>query len=626
MKVAREPKLPPRQILWLAALAALVAASTQLTDVVIRRALFDRLTMTSRDVFWMAPVANLILVTPLAVGLIVFARMAPRRVSHFVAAWLVAFFAAYSTVLLLPLYQIAKVLLSAGVAQRVATSIDASPDRWSARVKRGTIALGVTLGVMAVASVSWRAINQWRAFAALPAAERGAPNILLLVLDTVRAASLDMYGYTRETAPEIRRRGAEGIVFNWAIAPAPWTLPSHASMFTGRLPDELSARFLDPLDDTHPVLAEVLRDRGYATGGFTANYNYTNHESGLDRGFVYYADYRRTLREALLHGTLSRTDSFRSAFYALFVKHSPETAAKAMLKLRFGISSRYPRVHRKDAAFVNEEFLAWQASIGDRPFFAFLNYFDAHQPYAPKPSFHPRFSTGSQPRDRYDTAIASIDEELARLFAELSHRGVLDRTIVIITSDHGEQFGEHQLTGHGSGVYMQSLHVPLVIRYPAMISAGQRVDAAVTLQDLAPTILDLAGVTAPQIGGVSLLPLMKGDESKPRTAVVSELEDHFGFAGATTRESRSLIDESWHYMTGNDRPDQVYRYRIDPAENHNLAETPSGRDAVARLGAELRSRTSPLPYVLRPARTRTRQPVEDAGENSRDGGDDNAPH
>jgi arylsulfatase A-like enzyme len=456
---------------------------------------------------------------------------------------------------------------------------------------------------MAIVSVSWRAISEWRAFAALPAAQRGAPNILLLVLDTVRAASLGMYGYTRETAPEIRKRGAEGAVFNWAMAPSSWTLPSHASMFTGFRPDELSARFLDPLDGTHRVLAEVLRDRGYATGGFTANLNYTNHESGLGRGFVYYADYRRTLREAVLQGTVSRTDSFRGMFDGLFVNRSLKDAAKAMLEFQFGISNRYPRVHRKDAAFVNKEFLAWQASIGERPFFAFLNYFDAHQPYAPKPSFRPRFSASSQGRnsqDVYDTAIASIDDELARLFAELARRGVLDRTIVVITSDHGEQFGEHQLSGHGNSLYLQAIHVPLVIRYPAAIAAGQRIDSAVTLQDLAPTILDVAGVAAPQIGGVSWLPLMQGRESKPRTAVVAELEDHVGFGGGSTPESRSIVDESWHFITGGGRPDQVYQYRTDRDENHNLAETSAGRDAAMRLKSELLRKTSPLPYVLRP--------------------------
>lgn len=187
--------------------------------------------------------------------------------------------------------------------------------------------------------------------AALPAAPAGAPNILLIVLDTVRQRSLSLYGYARPTTPHLEGLARRSLVFDQAIASAPWTLPSHASLFTGRTPFELSANWETPLDARFPTLAEYLSERGWATGGFVANYAYTTRASGLDRGFGTYRDYEL----------------------------KPARMLRASVALRrlgqvLPIRRRWVSPSRKFAASVNGELLDWVDDLEGRPWFAFLNY------------------------------------------------------------------------------------------------------------------------------------------------------------------------------------------------------------------------------------------------------------
>jgi hypothetical protein len=169
--------------------------------------------------------------------------------------------------------------------------------------------------VLAVATVAGilmlPRLRERRALGKLPPAAEGVPNVLLLVLDTVRAASLSLYGYPRPTTPNLEKWAAKGVVFERAIAPAPWTLPSHGSLFTGRHPQELSGEHLVPLNEEQPTLAEALRDAGYATAGFAANPTYTTRASGLARGFARYEDFPITWGRFLISSWLSRMISQR---------------------------------------------------------------------------------------------------------------------------------------------------------------------------------------------------------------------------------------------------------------------------------------------------------------------------
>ncbi len=187
-----------------------------------------------------------------------------------------------------------------------------------------------------------------------------AANVLLIVLDTVRAQSLSLNGYERETSPQLERLARRGLSFENAISTSPWTLPGHASMFTGRYPHEVSADWSVPLDATFPTLAEVLASNGYATAGFVANVGYCSYEHGLNRGFAYYSDYQFSLGQFILSSSLGRT-----------------VASSDRLRR---ISGYHELLNRRTAENINNDFLHWLSTRGRQPFFAFLNYYDAHEP------------------------------------------------------------------------------------------------------------------------------------------------------------------------------------------------------------------------------------------------------
>ena len=596
----RNWKLRAGDSLLLAVCAGLVAGAAQVVIVLIRRELLHEFTFTSRDVIWMAPLSQLIMVTPLAMFVALLSRVVPGRTAVVITAWLCAAYASYATTaLFLRLYPLAILLLSVGIATRVSAMFRSEPRRWVTRARRATFVLAALIAVAALSSRGIRAFTEWRAMASLPDAPDEAPNVLLLILDTVRASSMDLYGYERATAPGMARLAREGAVADWAMASSSWTLPSHGSMFTGRRPDELNARLLTPLDDTHRTLAEVLRDRGYATGGFVANPYYTQHETGLGRGFIRFSDYRVSFREMALTGSVSRLKSFQDAWASVFYDNGD--VIPALRRREFTTTSLYPLVDRKNVTQVAGDFIRWQSGLGGRPFFAFLNIYDAHADYQPPRSMLSRFSENPTAQDRYDGCIAFIDQEVTALLDTLEKRGILDRTIVVITSDHGEQFGEHGLTQHANSLYLPVLHVPLIVRYPAKVPGGVRIAPALSLQDLPATILDLAGSQSSSVGGSSFAPLLSGAGGVALSPVISELEEHRNVLGSlNTPELRSLMNDSLHYIVDANGAEQLYAYRTDRGEANNLARDSSHAAALSSMRQELRRSSGSAPYRLRP--------------------------
>ena len=355
-----------------------------------------------------------------------------------------------------------------------------------------------------------------RALAELPA-QRGAPNVLLIVLDTVRARSLSTYGYTRDTSPNLTRLAGRGIRFDQARSPASWTLASHASMFTGRWPHELSTSAHTGLDATYPVLAEYLRDHGYLTAGFAANTHYCNDQYGVGRGFAHYEDFPEK-------GTVSLLGILRSARLSQAIVQAGTW---------LGLIPPYPSSRWMSAEQVNRNALDWLARQPldgtNRPFFVFLNYMDAHGPYLLPEGIAPRYGSldnvvaadlasqailrkrvsqttaedlrqlqlaAGKLRDCYDDCITYLDSQVGRMMDELTHRGLLENTLVIITADHGELFGEHDLMGHATTLYEAAVRVPLIIIPPPgkAGSPGRIVGTPVSLRDLPATALDLLGL------------------------------------------------------------------------------------------------------------------------------------
>jgi arylsulfatase A-like enzyme len=384
--------------------------------------------------------------------------------------------------------------------------------------------------------------------------------VLLLVLDTQGASNMSLHGYHRPTSPWLSEIAQEGTVFEHAIAPAPWTLPSHAAMFTGRYNLELKTEWFTGLDQRYLTIAEELRLRGYRTGGFVGNTIFTNDFYGLAQGFSVYRD------EAIHPGG---------------ILESSWLGRHAVGRLRRWLGD-YRNLGRKRGDSINREFLGWlDDQPAAQPFFAFLNYFDSHGPYrAPRP-FESSFGTGTgrywlvsersddytgeeltELRDHYDGATRYTDSTAGALLQALRRRGVLDRTLVIITSDHGEAFGQNGWMGHGNSLYLETLWVPLIFRYPAAVPAKLRISTPVSLREIPATILDLAGLGSARFPGTSLSRHWSPDSV--RRAGSDTLLSELGAA-------KSLLAGRFHFIAEDSSTERLYDFTVDPHEKHDLA-------------------------------------------------------
>jgi arylsulfatase A-like enzyme len=475
------------------------------------------------------------------------------------------------------------------------------------------LSTGATVAGLALGVHGWRALVERSSRASLPAAAAGAPNVLLIVLDTVRAQSLSLYTYKKETTPFLKNLASRGVTFEQAFSSAPWTLPSHSTMFTGRHPHELSANFAEPLDATYPTLAEAFRGAGYATAGFVANLLYCCRHFGLARGFTHYEDYPISAGQVVVSGTLSQllADRYESRRLARF----------------------YDFWNRKPAELISQQFLDWLPKRGASPYFAFLNYFDAHMPYLPPSSFDGKFGPKRSPghykhvRQRwfetdwldmqrlspeqvqaeiaaYDGSVAYLDEQLRRLFGELEERDELKNTLVVIVADHGEQLGEHDLFDHGNSVYLPVLHVPLLLLFPDRLPYGVRVPQKIGLRDLAATIVDLAGThTDIEFPGNSLARFWKGTSPPACAAEEPLLAEHYG---GWIRElpdgrwypnwhgkMRSLIRDRFQYIKYEDGTEELYDIDADRNELTDLVKAKKGARMLERFRAELGAMVGP---------------------------------
>jgi arylsulfatase A-like enzyme len=384
----------------------------------------------------------------------------------------------------------------------------------------------------------------------------GRPSVLLVTLDTTRPDHLGCYGYTGGTSPSLDALAAEAEVYEDAVSTSSWTLPAHASLFTGQVPTRHQARYdaRGPLVLTQAIqgpferyrvrglrpdavtLAQILRDHGWATGGVVAG-PWMKRVFGLDRGFGWYDD----------TGILE--------------------------------------VNGRPANEVTDAALRWVAERGAEPFFLFLNYFDPHAPFDP-PADWLRAHAPAVVNDLgrlYDLEIRFMDEHFGRLLTELRARGLYDDLLIVVTADHGELLGEHGLWGHGLRLSQEEVRVPLLIKFPAGDGRRGRRRERAQLTDVLPTVLTRLGLPLPADVQGGVLPGV----AHP---VVAEL--HMAPPPGDRLDYRALFEGKWKYVETSLGATTLYDLVGDPKEERDRSHD-DGAQAQAMAG-RLKSYLAPL--------------------------------
>lgn len=381
------------------------------------------------------------------------------------------------------------------------------------------------------------------------------PNVIFIMVDALRADHVSAYGYERPTTPNLDAFMAGGARFAEATTPSAWTFPSNVSMLTGRMPRRIRMNDWASLSAVVPpeevMLAEALRSGGYRTVGFVNNY-YLDQQFGMAQGFDHYQ------------------------------RLAPSEMAADLNQMAFDWLD------------------ASRPSLADRPLFFFMYYYDPHSWYDPPPPFDTLYDatyTGPLtpevyqhgqrvvsgeivPTERdvehllalYDGEITYWDHHLGLFLDRLRVEGLLNNALVIVTSDHGQMFGEHGKWVHRNSLYEEVLRVPLFIYFPGVAPAGEVIETPVFTADLMPTVLDLAGLPVPAgLDGASLRPLLMGRPGLPADRpIYAEIDAETspsspGYWIAPRFDLRSVKTDGWKYVmeVGNPAGDALYQVRPD---------------------------------------------------------------
>ena len=399
------------------------------------------------------------------------------------------------------------------------------------------------------------------------------PDIVLITIDTLRADHLGCYGYGRNTSPEIDSLARQSVLFQTAITPRTKTSPAVASILTGQYPHthEVRTNWV-PLPKKAITLQEILRDKNYATAAVLGNYILKREHSGLSPGFELYDD------------------------------RMPDKE----------LNRNY---YEKNAEQINRAALNWLKENHKKKFFLWMHYQDPHGPYTAPRKYQDTFShhnneyipiekvreyqrlpwieeedgkvDAASYRDAYDAEILYCDESVGKLVAGLSELGLED-TVIILAADHGESLGEHDYYfGHGNFVYEACSRVPLIIYAPSIIKNPGRIEEQVNLMNIAPTIMDLAGIPIPTgMEGRSLLPMIKGEELSGDEHIFLERANRI----------KAVRTDDWKYITDLDQgTDELYYLRDDPLETKNVAL--ENRRQVEKLKSRLREWMNPNDHI-----------------------------
>jgi arylsulfatase A-like enzyme/Tfp pilus assembly protein PilF len=383
---------------------------------------------------------------------------------------------------------------------------------------------GIDLRILALTLLFYDCGEQRSGLGALPRGVNAAGlNLVVVTLDTTRADRIGCYGAKDVETPNLDALAARGVRFDAAVAPMPLTLPAHCTLFTGLLPGAHGVRDNGgfKLAAEHVTLAEVLKERGFATGGFVSAF-VLDHRWGIAQGFDrYFDDFDLKQQEKLSMGEIQRPGN--------------ETLDKA---------------------------LEWIRGVKDRRFFAWVHLYDPHAPYDPPEPYKSRYA--SRP---YDGEIAWTDSLVGRLLDELTQLDLSKKTVIAVLADHGESRGEHGEHGHGYFVYEQVTHIPFILATPYSKPHGRVVDTVVRSVDVAPTVLDLVGVAGTLKGtGTSLVPLLSRAGGEPGDGYSESYYARFHYGWS---ELRAVRTKRWHFIESPKA--ELYDLSSDPGETVNLA-------------------------------------------------------
>jgi len=425
-------------------------------------------------------------------------------------------------------------------------------------------------------------------------------NVILITLDTTRADHVSSYGYTRKTTPNLDKLAAKSLQFLNAISPSPWTIPAHASLFTSLFPSQhgaitkMEGDVLSgyPLRQFDFVLARLLKKHGLFTAGFVGG-PFLKSEFGFSQGFDIYEDTWE------------------------------------------GFDQR--------ANQINAKVFPWLEKNASAPFFLFINYFDPHAPYNPPSSFHSPFKgpydgdvdfstfgphqimlgevsplneqNKQRAIDLYDSEILYMDHHLGKLLDRLEAFGVLDNSLMIITSDHGESFGEHEIWGHGGLPVESQIRVPLIIQYPPKIKKPRRIADQIQTTSIFSTILKNLDIPLPPVTehkgfGIDLLSVGEGERNQPPEYTFAERFIPSEYRGMLRSNHWKYLQKTIDRDNGKEILEWVFDLKHDPYELTNLLGRDTKKDdslrsafsqfvkEIAHEGSELRKLPAAPPKEL----------------------------
>jgi arylsulfatase A-like enzyme len=391
--------------------------------------------------------------------------------------------------------------------------------------------------------------------------------VVLISIDTTRYDYIGAYGVHSVRTPVIDHLASEGVLFRQAISSIPLTGPSHITMLTGQPPLVHGVRFNgQPLPRKTPTITKVLRSAGFETAAFVSGYPLKTTAAAIDGGFQEFDDY------------LAYTDHISETFLGRLLEFVP-FLPQGLLRVGHEVTDRA---------------VAWLQKRDGSPFFLFLHYYDPHFPYGTKKDLRGSndiLKMTATPADleletrRYQSEVETVDYEIGRVIEVLKKKNLYDRTLLIVTSDHGESLGEHNLYyTHDNSVYDQLLRVPLIIRCPALLKSPISIDQQVGLLDIAKTVLDSVGLDKKmKTSGVDLIHLAQKIPSDYQRSIVSH---NF------VREVHSLRTGNWKLIqTGEPESFELYDLVRDPLESKNVLKNEHSLavDLKSKLGGILHS-------------------------------------